>query len=54
MEEEDDEEIPGEIFWLLEHKKKTIQPHKEPLEVINLGLKITRRRSRLGTTLSRC
>lgn len=37
MEEENVEEIPDEISYLLEHEEKTIQPHKESFEVINLG-----------------
>ena len=36
-EEEDEEEIPNEIFWLLKHEERIIQPHEEPLETINLG-----------------
>ena len=36
-EEEDYDEIPEEVSRLLEHGENTIQPYKEPLEVINLG-----------------
>ncbi|XP_058751633.1 uncharacterized protein LOC131624731 [Vicia villosa] len=35
--EESSEEILEEITHLLEHEEKIIEPHKEPLEVINLG-----------------
>lgn len=35
--EEEYEEIPEEIARLLELERKTIQPHREVLEVINLG-----------------
>ncbi|GAU48966.1 hypothetical protein TSUD_188130 [Trifolium subterraneum] len=35
--EEEDEEIPDEIIRLLDHEKRTIQPHKEVIELINLG-----------------
>src|ERR1044072_708545 len=35
--EEDEEEIPDEISRLLKHEERVIQPHKEPLETINLG-----------------
>ena len=37
-EEEDYNEIPEEVSRLLEHEENTIQPYKDPLEVINLGL----------------
>src|ERR1043165_5755118 len=36
-EEEVEEAIPDEISRLLKHEEKIIQPHKEPLETINLG-----------------
>ena len=36
-EEEDEEEIPDEISRLLKHEERIIQPHKDPLEAINLG-----------------
>ncbi|MCI93666.1 RNA-directed DNA polymerase (Reverse transcriptase), partial [Trifolium medium] len=32
VKEEDGEEIPDEIFRLLEHEGRAIQPHEEPLE----------------------
>ena len=51
MEEEDDEEILDEISWLLEHEEKTIQPHKEPLEVINLGSKDNKKEVMIGELL---
>src|ERR1044072_1884910 len=35
--EEVEEEIPDEISRLLKHEERIIQPHKEPLEAINLG-----------------
>ena len=34
---EDYDEIPEEVSRLLEREENTIQPYKEPLEVINLG-----------------
>ena len=36
-EEEDYDEILEEVSRLLEQEENTIQPYKEPLEVINLG-----------------
>src|SRR3954467_5731471 len=36
-EEEEEEEIPGEISRLLKHEERAILPHKEPLEKINLS-----------------
>lgn len=36
-EEEDWSDIPEEVTRQFEHEEDTIQPHKEPLEVINLG-----------------
>src|ERR1044072_4792850 len=36
-EEEVEEEIPDDISRLLKHEERIIQPHKEPLEAINLG-----------------
>ena len=36
-EEEDYDDVPEEVSRLLEHEENTIQPYKEPLEVINLG-----------------
>ena len=38
-EEEEIEEIPEEISRLLEKEEKAIQPHEEPLVVINLVIK---------------
>ncbi|GAU40233.1 hypothetical protein TSUD_219430 [Trifolium subterraneum] len=35
--EEEDEEIPDEIRRLVDQEKRTIQPHKEVIELINLG-----------------
>lgn len=36
-EEEEFEEIPDEISRLLEQEDKTLEPYKEPMELINLG-----------------
>ncbi|MCI68232.1 hypothetical protein A2U01_0089491, partial [Trifolium medium] len=50
-EEEDNEEIPDEISRLLEHEGIAIQPHKEPLEVINLGSEKDKKEARIGALL---
>ena len=46
-EEEDYDKIPEEVSRLLEHEENTIQPYKEPLEVIIWVQKKIRRKSRL-------
>lgn len=51
MEEKDDEEISGDISRLLKHEEKTIQPHKELLEVINLGSKDNKKEVKIGALL---
>ncbi|MCI34993.1 hypothetical protein A2U01_0056214, partial [Trifolium medium] len=50
-EEDEDEEIPDEISRLLEHEKKTIQPHEETLEVINLGSEEDKKEVKIGALL---
>ena len=50
-EEESDEEIPYEISRLLEQEEKAIQPHKEPIEVINLGSEEDRKEVKIGISL---
>ena len=37
-EEEVEEEIPDEISRLLKHEERIIQPHKDPLEPIQMGM----------------
>ena len=51
-EEEEDEEIPDEISRLLQQEEKTIHPHKETVEVINLGSKEDKKEVKIGTLLS--
>ena len=51
-EEEEDEEIPYEISRLLQQEEKSIQPHKESVEVINLSSKEDRKEVKIGTLLS--
>ena len=50
-EEEDYDEIPEEVSRLLERKENSIQPYKEPLEVINLGLEEDPKEFKIGVLL---
>ena len=34
---EEDCEVPGELVRLLQQEEQVIQPHEEPVEVVNLG-----------------
>ena len=45
-EDEDNDDIPDEIARLLEQEEKTIRPHQEEIELINLVLRITKERSK--------
>lgn len=47
-ESEEDGDIPKKITRLLEHQEKTIQPYKEPVELINLGSKENKRKVKIG------
>ena len=51
-EEEEEEDIPDEISRLLENEEKTIQPFKEPMEVINLGSEEDRKEVKVGALLA--
>src|SRR3954466_183687 len=50
-EEEEEEEIPDEISRLLKHEERTILPHKEPLEQINLGSEEDKKEVTIGSLL---
>src|ERR1051325_6024198 len=50
-EEEIEEEIPDEISRLLKHEERIIQPHKEPLEAINLGSEEDKKEVNTGAAL---
>src|ERR1044072_3067092 len=50
-EEEVEEEIPDEISRLLKHEERIIQPHKEPLEAINLGSEEDKKEVNVGALL---
>ncbi|MCI83258.1 RNA-directed DNA polymerase (Reverse transcriptase), partial [Trifolium medium] len=49
--EEDDEEIPDEIRRLLDRERKTVQPHEEAIEIINLGSEEDKKEIRIGASL---
>ena len=40
---EDDCEVPGELARLLLQEERAIQPHEEPVEIINLGTEADRK-----------
>ena len=50
-EEEEFDEIPEEVSRFLKHEENTIQPYKEPLEVINLGFKEDVKEVKIGALL---
>ncbi|GAU50278.1 hypothetical protein TSUD_409140 [Trifolium subterraneum] len=49
--EEEDEEIPDEIRRLLDQEKRTIQPHEEVIESINLGSEEEKKEIKIGALL---
>ncbi|GAU49605.1 hypothetical protein TSUD_407700 [Trifolium subterraneum] len=49
--EEEDEEIPDEIRRLLDQEKRTIQPHEEVIELINLGSEEEKKEIKIGASL---
>ncbi|XP_039683789.1 uncharacterized protein [Medicago truncatula] len=48
---EEDEEIPDELRWMLEQERKVIQPHKEEIELINLGSEDDKKEIKIGASL---
>src|SRR4051812_48325817 len=50
-EREEDFEVPRELARLLEQENKTIQPHEEPIEVINLGSNEEMKEVKIGADL---
>ena len=52
-EEEGDEdcELPEELTRLLKQEERVIQPHQEPVEVINLGTEDAKREIKIGDAL---
>ena len=50
-EDEDSDDIPDEIARLLEQEEKTIRPHQEEIELINLGTEDNKREIKVGAAL---
>ncbi|XP_039683784.1 uncharacterized protein [Medicago truncatula] len=48
---EEDEEFPNELRWMLEQERKAIQPHKEEIELINLGTEEDKKEIKIGASL---
>lgn len=48
---EEDCDIPKEMERFLEHESKALQPHQEPLEMINLGIEEEKKEVKVGTAL---
>ncbi|PNX66397.1 gag/pol polyprotein, partial [Trifolium pratense] len=49
--DEDDSELPEGLARLLEQEEKEIQPHQEPIEVINLGTDEDKKEIKIGASL---
>ncbi|GAU48362.1 hypothetical protein TSUD_282430 [Trifolium subterraneum] len=49
--EEEDEGIPDEIRRFLDQEKRTIQPHKEVIDLINLGSEEEKKEIKIGASL---
>ena len=50
---EDDCKVPGELTRLLQQEERTIQPHKEPVESVNLGTEEDKKEAKIGANLGR-
>ena len=48
---EEDCEVPGELARLLQQEERTIQPHEEPVDTINLGIEEDKREVKVGANL---
>ena len=48
---EEDCEVPGELARLLQQEERAIQPHKGPVETVNLGTEEDRKEVKLGVNL---
>ena len=48
---EEDCEVPGELARLLQQEERTIQPHEEPIEVVNLGTEEDKKEIKIGDNL---
>src|ERR1051325_8469091 len=47
----EDCEVPGELVRLLQQEEQVIQPHEEPVEVVNLGIDEDRKEIKIGAGL---
>ena len=48
---EEDFQVPGELAILLVQEEKAIQPHEEPVKVVNLGSETDRKEVKIGANL---
>ena len=48
---EQDYEVPGELARLLQQEERTIQPHEESVETINLGTEEDKKEVKVGANL---
>ena len=48
---EDNCEVPGELARLLLQEERAIQPHEEPVESMNLGTEIDKKKVKIGANM---
>ena len=48
---EEDCEVPGELARLLQQEERTIQPHEEPVDTVNLGTEEDKKKVKIGANL---
>ena len=48
---EEDYEVPGELARLLQQEERTIQPHEESVETVNLGTEEDKKEVKVGANL---
>ena len=48
---EEDCEVPGELARLLQQEERTIQPHVEPVETVNLGTEEDKKEVKIGANM---
>ena len=48
---EEDCEVPGELAGLLQQEERTIQPHKEPVDTVNIGTEEDKKEVKVGANL---
>ena len=44
-------EVPGELSRLLQQEERTIQPHEESVDTVNLGTKEDKKEVKVGSNL---